>query len=75
MTKKFQNRTVVNGNNLTKRFNWVEQVNYTVQKVWKALHFIMCVLKKGNRNTKCLAYTSFVRPILEYAGIHAEKDG
>jgi len=26
----------------------------------------MRVLKKGNRNTKSLAYTSFVRPILEY---------
>ena len=26
--------------------NWVDQVNYTVQKAWKALHFVMCVLKK-----------------------------
>jgi hypothetical protein len=26
----------------------------------------MCFLKKGNRNTKSLAYTSLVRPILEY---------
>jgi len=26
----------------------------------------MCVLKKGNRNTKSLAYTSLVCPILEY---------
>jgi len=33
---------------------------------WKALHFVMRVLKKGNRNTKCLAYTSLVCPILEY---------
>jgi len=32
--------------------NWVDQVNYTVQKAWKALHFVMCVLKKGKRNTK-----------------------
>ena len=38
----------------------------TVQKAWKALHFVMYVLKKGNRNTNSLAYTSFVRPILEY---------
>ena len=28
------------------------QVNYTVQKALKALHFVMCVLKTGNRNTK-----------------------
>jgi hypothetical protein len=42
----------------------VDQVNFTAQKAWKELHFI--VLKKGNRNTKILAYTSLVRPILEY---------
>ena len=42
------------------------QVNYTVQKAWKALHLVMRVLKKGNMKTECLAYTSLVRPILEY---------
>jgi hypothetical protein len=26
--------------------NWEDQVNYTAQKAWKALHFIMFVLKK-----------------------------
>jgi len=26
----------------------------------------MCVLKKGNSNTKSLVYMSLVRPILEY---------
>ena len=26
----------------------------------------MCILKKGNCNTKTVAYTSLVRPILEY---------
>jgi len=44
----------------------VDQVNYIVQKAWKALHFVMRVLKTGNRNTKSLAHTSLVRPILEY---------
>jgi hypothetical protein len=44
----------------------VDQVNYTAQKAWKVLHFVMCVLKKGNRNTKSSAYTSLVRPSLEY---------
>jgi hypothetical protein len=53
--------------------NWMDQVSYTAQKAWKALHFVMRVLKKGNRNTKSLAYTSLVRPIL-YAGIHARTD-
>jgi hypothetical protein len=40
---------------------WTDQVNYVVQKAWKALHIL-----KGNSNTKSLAYTSPVRPILEY---------
>ena len=35
----------------------MDQVNYTVRKAWKALHFVMRILKKGNRNTKSLAYT------------------
>ena len=45
--------------------NWVDQVSYTAHKEWKAFHFAMRVLKKGNMNTKSLAYTSVVRPILE----------
>jgi len=28
----------------------MDKVNYTAQKAWKALHFVMRVLKKGNRN-------------------------
>jgi len=46
--------------------NWVDQVNYTALKAWKTLHFVMRALKKGNRNTESLAYTSLVRPVLEY---------
>ena len=38
--------------------NWVDQVNYIVQETWKAFHFVMCVLTKGDRNTKSLACTS-----------------
>jgi hypothetical protein len=30
------------------------------------LHFVMRILRKGKSNTKSLAYTSLVRPILEY---------
>jgi len=37
-----------------------------VKKAWKALHFTMRILRKGNSNTKRLAYMSLVRPILEY---------
>ena len=46
--------------------SWADHVNYTVKKAWKALHFTMRILRKGNSNTKRLAYTSLVRPILEY---------
>jgi len=51
---------------LRSHLNWSDHVNYTVKKVWKALHFITRVLKKGNNSTKRLAYTTLVRPILEY---------
>ena len=44
----------------------MDQVNYTAQKNRKALHFVMRVLERGNRNTNCFAYTSLVHPILEY---------
>ena len=27
--------------------SWADQVNYTVKKAWKALHFTMQILKKG----------------------------
>ena len=35
--------------------NWADQVNYTVRKAWRALHFVMRVVKKGNKNTKSIA--------------------
>ena len=37
-----------------------------VKKARKALHFIMCILKKGNSSTKSLAYMTLLSPILEY---------
>jgi len=46
--------------------SWADQVNFTVEKAWKTLHVTMRILIKGNSNTKCLAYMSPVRPILEY---------
>jgi len=52
---------------LRSNLNCVEQVNFTSQKkAWKALHFAMYVVKKGNRNKQSLDYTSLVRPIHEY---------
>ena len=46
--------------------NWADHFNYTVRKAWKALNIIIRILKKGNNNTKRLAYTALVRPVLEY---------
>ena len=52
---------------LCRDLSWADQVNYTVKKAWKALHFTMQILKKcNNNNTKSLAYMSLVCPILEY---------
>ena len=57
--------------------NLVDQVNYIVQKAWKALHFVMRFLKKGNMYTKSSAYTPLVVLVLNmglHTGIHAEED-
>ena len=51
---------------LCKDLSWADQVSYTAKKAWKALHFIMRILKKGTNDTKGLAYKTLVRPILEY---------
>ena len=45
--------------------SWADQVNYAVQKAWRAHHFVMRVVKKGNKSTKNLVYMSQLRPILE----------
>jgi len=44
------------GRILRSDLNWVKQVNYIAQKAWKALQFVLHVLKTGNRNKKNLAY-------------------
>ena len=46
--------------------SWANQVKHTAKKTWKALHFTMRILKKGNSNTTRLAYTSRVRLILDH---------
>jgi len=56
----------------------VDQVNYTAQKAWKALHFVMRVLKKRKQEYKTFSLhaigTSYSWNIGLHAGIHAEKD-
>jgi hypothetical protein len=53
------------GNIILSDLSWADQVNYTVKKAWRALHFVMRIVKIENKNTKSLAYTSQVRPIHE----------
>jgi len=45
--------------------DWVDKVNYTAQKTWNALHFIMHIPKKENNIKKSSAFTLLVGPILE----------
>ena len=50
--------------------SWADHVNYMAKKAWKALHFIMRILKRGDRSTKSLSlYNTIVRPILEYGAV------
>ena len=32
--------------------SWADQVNYTIKKAWRALHFVMHIVKKGNKTRK-----------------------
>jgi len=32
--------------------SWADEVIYTVKKDFKALYFVMCIVKNGNKNTK-----------------------
>jgi len=47
-------------------FSWTDHVNNMAKEAWKALHFTMHILKKGNSNIKSLAYTALVCLILKY---------
>jgi len=46
--------------------SWVDNVKYSVKKAWKALYFIMRLLKEGNSSTQSLADTTLVLPVIEY---------
>ena len=49
--------------------NWTDHVKYALRKARKVLHFITSILKKGNNNTKRLAYMTLGRPILDYGAV------
>jgi hypothetical protein len=50
------------------KLSWEEQRRQVVSKGFKRLHFVMRVLKNSNKRAKEKAYTTLVRPLLEYAG-------
>jgi len=57
--------------------SWADHVNYTVKTAWKALHFIMRILKKGNNSIKSLAYMTLLVRFLNMglcAGILTGRD-
>jgi hypothetical protein len=66
MSLLFKTFSILLGSDL----NWADHVNYTLQKAWKALHFIMHLQKKGNNNTEHLVYVALVRLILEYGAVY-----
>ncbi|KAJ4439385.1 hypothetical protein ANN_07507 [Periplaneta americana] len=45
---------------------WGEHVTDTAGKAWRALHFVMRVLRKGSDKSKEIACKSLVRPVMEY---------
>jgi hypothetical protein len=51
---------------LCSNLSWADHVNYMEKEAWKALHFIMRILKRGNSSTKSLTYTTLVCLILKY---------
>jgi len=65
------------GITLRSDLSWADQVKYAVKMAWKALRFTMRILRKGNSNTKSLAYRSLVRRFLNMgprAGIRTGRD-
>jgi hypothetical protein len=40
-----------------------------IQKAWRALHFVMCIVNKGNKNTKSVAFSNMGRCV----GTHTEN--
>ena len=50
--------------------NWTDDVNYTLRKPWKALHFIMRILKQGNNNKERLTLRRLMSYIYIYIYIY-----
>ncbi|KAJ4442206.1 hypothetical protein ANN_12072 [Periplaneta americana] len=53
-------------NYVSSDLGWGEHVTDTAGKAWRALHFVMRVLRKGSDKSKEIAYKSLVRPVTVY---------
>jgi len=49
--------------------NWADQVNYTVQKAWWALHFVMRIVKKVNKYEKFSLYVTNTSHSRRWGGV------
>ncbi|KAJ4448791.1 hypothetical protein ANN_00182 [Periplaneta americana] len=51
---------------LNSKLAWGEHVDNVTGKAWKALHFIMRILRKASPKSREIAYLTLVRPLMEY---------
>ncbi|KAJ4447467.1 hypothetical protein ANN_09474 [Periplaneta americana] len=51
---------------LNSKLSWGEHVDNVTGKAWRALHFIMRILRKANPKSREIAYLTLVRPLMEY---------
>ncbi|KAJ4428390.1 hypothetical protein ANN_24410 [Periplaneta americana] len=51
---------------LNSKLSWGEHVDNVTGKAWRALHFIMKILRKASPKSREIAYLTLVRPLMEY---------
>ncbi|KAJ4450891.1 hypothetical protein ANN_02324 [Periplaneta americana] len=51
---------------LNSKLSWGEHVDNVTGKAWRALHFIMRILRKASPKSREIAYLTLVRPLMEY---------
>ncbi|KAJ4451962.1 hypothetical protein ANN_03446 [Periplaneta americana] len=51
---------------LEQKLSWGEHIDNVTGKAWRALHFIMRILRKASPKSREIAYLTLVRPLMEY---------
>ncbi|KAJ4430057.1 hypothetical protein ANN_22265 [Periplaneta americana] len=51
---------------LNSKLSWGEHVDNVTGKAWRALHFIMKILRKASPKSREIAYLTLMRPLMEY---------